>query len=98
MDFWTKGLNPYRIFPNKCPGGLQNIYDFKGGGSVYWRGALIKERRLFKRNRILTIGSFLFSMFLNYNSISMRSYSESLGSMRLLFASSVSKILMNAPY
>ena len=34
-------------------------------------GAFIGEGRLFKRNRILTIGSFLFSMFLNYDSISM---------------------------
>ena len=55
-------------------------------------GAFIGEGRLFERNRILTIGSFYFSMFLNYNSISMRSSSESLGSARLLFvfASSVS--------
>ena len=71
--------------------GVYKIFTILGGG-VYWRGALIREGRLFKRNRILTIGSFLFSMFLNYNSISMRSSSEWLGSMRLLlvFASSVS--------
>ena len=40
----------------------------------------------------MTIGSFLFSMLLNYNSIPMRSSSGSLGFMRLLFvfASTVS--------
>ena len=36
--------------------GLVKFYDFRGG--VYWRGALIRERCLSKRNRILTIGSF----------------------------------------
>ena len=87
----------YRIFPNKRPVHLQNFYDFRGlgereGGEVgrrlLERGVYLKEIEFW----LLTVGSFLFSMFLNYNSISMRSSSESLGSMRLLFvfASSVS--------
>ena len=41
----------------------------------------------------MTIGNFLFSMFLNYNSVSMRSSSESLVSMRLLFVFASSVLL-----
>ena len=56
-----------------------------GGGAALLERALKREGNLLKRNRIFTIGSFLFSMFLYYNSTSMRSSSDLPGSIRLLF-------------
>ena len=85
---WKHASNFYRlgstIFFQINTLGIYNIFMILG--------RVIGEGCLFKRNRILTIGSFLFSLFLNYNSISMRSSSESLESLKLLFlfASSVS--------
>ena len=55
-----------------------------GGGSLFERG-INKRGRLFKRNTVLAIGSFLFSMILNYNLIFMRTSSESLEVIKLLF-------------
>ena len=64
--FWLK--NFFTVFFQINALGVYQIFTILGG--VYWRGTLIREAHLFKRNRILTMVSFHFSMFLNYNSIS----------------------------
>ena len=64
--------------------GVYKIFMILGGESLFERG-INKRGRLFKRNTVLAIGSFLFSMILKYNLIFMRTSSESLEVIKLLF-------------